>query len=151
MVAAPPFERLLQLLELLQLLATTQEVTPLALNGPTFAVNSLEKERMTRMYNFVERNFTQAISLDEMADLVNMTVPAFCRYFKKLTNRTFTQFVNELRVTYACRLLSDSELSIAAVAYESGFHNLSHFNKQFKQHAGSSPSVYRREVLRVVG
>jgi AraC-like DNA-binding protein len=151
MVDAPPFERLLLLLQLLQQLATTRHVTSLSLNGPSFAVDSLEEERMTKMYTFVERNFTRHIALEEVAQLVNMTVPAFCRYFKRLTNRTFTQFVNELRITYACRLLRDSELSIAAVGYESGFNNLSHFNKQFRQYAGSSPREYRQQLVRIVG
>ena len=91
-----------------------------------------------------------ASELEQAANLANMTIPAFCRYFKKLTNKTFTQFVNEFRVAHASSLLADDHLSIAAVSYESGFNNLSHFNKQFKAITGASPREYRKGLKKIV-
>ena len=79
-----------------------------------------------------------------------MTVPAFCRYFKRLTGKTFTHFVNEVRVAQACQLLSDEHLSIAAVSYDSGFNNLSHFNKQFRLVVGTSPRAFRQNLRKIV-
>ncbi|MCB0845369.1 MAG: helix-turn-helix transcriptional regulator, partial [Bacteroidetes bacterium] len=90
------------------------------------------------------------ISLEEIAAEINMTVPAFCRYFKKLSGKTFTRFVNEFRVVHACKLLSEKPSSITEICYESGFNNFSHFNKIFKETTGKSPSAYRTELTRMV-
>ena len=79
-----------------------------------------------------------------------MTVPAFCRYFKKLTSKTFTRFVNEFRIAHASQMLADEHLSIANVSYESGFNNLSHFNKQFKIITGLSPREYRKNLTTLI-
>ena len=80
-----------------------------------------------------------------------MTVPAFCRYFKKLTHKTFTHFVNEFRVVHACKLLSEQQLPISEVCFESGFNNLSHFNKSFKKITEKSPTEYRKDFRKIIG
>lgn len=150
MVKMPPFERLVGLLQVLQMMATTQEYQSLNANGFAVEVNPQDQQRMEQIYQHVEENFQQSIPLEEVAKLINMTVPAFCRYFKKLTNRTFTQVVNEFRITYASRLLQDEHLSIAAISFESGFNNLSHFNKQFRHITGVSPREYRKGLRKLV-
>ncbi len=78
--------------------------------------------------------------------MVSMTVPAFCRYFRKTSGKTFIQFVNEYRLVHAAKLLHEKQISITDVCFESGFNNFSHFNKQFKKFTGKSPSVYRNEL-----
>ncbi len=145
-----PFDRLIGLLSILQTLAETTEYQLLNANGYTFEVNAQDRERMERVYALVRDHFQRQISLEEVAATTNMTVPAFCRYFKKLTHRTFTQFVNEYRIGHSCRLLNDESMTIAAVSLESGFNNLSHFNKQFKQITGKSPRDYRSSLKKVV-
>ena len=85
-----------------------------------------------------------------MADMVSMTVPSFCRYFKKITNKTFTQFVNEYRLVHASKLLAEQPMSITEVCYESGFNNFSHFNKLFKAFTGQNPSEYRNQLKAVL-
>lgn len=150
MVDQSPFHRLLSLLEILHEMATTADYESLKAQGFPVEVNPQDQDRMALLYNFVEEHFQRPIPLAEIAALINMTVPAFCRYFKKLTNRTFTQFVNEFRITYASRLLRDEDMSIAAISFESGFNNLSHFNKQFRQITGQSPREYRQQVQQVV-
>lgn len=144
------FDRLLNLLQVLQIMAQSGEYEILNANGLAFEVNAQDHERMEVIYTYVESQFQNPIKLQEVADNVNMTVPAFCRYFKKLTQKTFTQFVNEFRIAHACRLLSDDHLSIAAVSYESGFNNLSHFNKQFKIITSESPREYRKNLKKLV-
>ena len=79
-----------------------------------------------------------------------MTVPAFCRYFKKSTSKTFTKLVNEYRIVHATKLLSESQMSIADIAFECGFNNFSHFNKLFKEFTGKSASKYRGELKQMV-
>ncbi len=151
MVDQNPFDRLLSLLKILQEMAGHSEYQALNANGYALEVNTQDHERVQVIYSFVEEHFQRPISLQEIAGTINMTVPAFCRYFKKLTNRTFTQFVNEIRIAYACRLLADESLNISVVSLESGFNNLSHFNKQFRQIAGLSPREYRQNLRKVVG
>ena len=144
------FKRLMTLLEVLNVLATSRNYTSLNASQLTFEVNSQDYDRVQKIYNHVEHHFLDHIALEEMAALINMTVPAFCRYFKKLTGKTFTQFVNEFRVDYACKLLSEPENTIANICFESGFNNISHFNKQFKQIAGVTPRQYRYKLKKVV-
>lgn len=146
----PAFERLVHLLKVLQQMATTDAYQSLNANGFAVEVNPQDQDRMEVIYAYVETHFQRVIPLEEVAALINMTVPAFCRYFKKLTNRTFTQMVNEFRITYASRLLQADHLSIAAISFESGFNNLSHFNKQFRLITGASPREYRQQLKNLV-
>ena len=144
------FERLLELLSILQELAHSEEYEMLNANGFAVEVNAQDQDRMESVFGYVGENFQEDANLDEAARRVNMTVPAFCRYFKKLTRKTFSQFVNEYRITHACRLLADDNLTIAGVSFESGFNNLSHFNRQFKNITGFSPRDYRKNIKKVV-
>ena len=138
------FDRLMELLHILQALAQSDEYELLHAKGFTLEVDRQDHNRINTIYRYVEEHFQQTISLEEIAGEVNLTVPAFCRYFKKLTRMTFTQFVNEFRVTHARRLLSEAHKTVAEVCFESGFNNFSHFNKTFKAITGSSPSQYRK-------
>ncbi len=107
--------------------------------------NENETVRLNNVYEYVMRNFSSDIRLTDVADVANMTPNAFCRYFKKQTQKNFSQFVNEIRVGHACRLLRQKELSIAQVCYESGYQSLTNFNKFFRRIAGKSPLAYRKE------
>lgn len=140
------FDRLLVLLKVLKILAQTEAYTSLNASGLSLEVQSQDHYRINTIYQYVENRFKTEIGLADMAKKVNMTVPAFCRYFKKLTGKTFTHFVNEFRIAHACKLLSQGVLPISEVCYESGFNNFSHFNKQFKLITGSSPSKYRKTL-----
>ena len=144
------FDRLLRLLRVLQLMATATDYQMLNASGFGLEVNGQDHERMEKIYQYVEQNYLSGVGVDEAARLASMTVPAFCRYFKKLTAKTFTQFTNEFRIAHASRLLAEDHLSIAAVSYESGFNNLSHFNKQFKAIVGLSPREYRKNLKKIV-
>lgn len=142
-------ERLISLLSIFKDLSVTAEIETLNAQGAKFDFRHKEEDRIGRIYNFVERNFQQTIELSEVAELANMTVPSFCRYFKKMTRMTFTDFVNEFRVKQACRLLA-KDTPIADVCFESGFSNVSHFNKTFKTITQKSPSEYRKEVKEIL-
>lgn len=144
------FDRLLALLSVLQELAHSEEYEMFHANGFAVEVNAQDQDRMESVFGYVGDNFQQDVSLEEAARQVSMTVPAFCRYFKKLTRKTFSRFVNEFRIAHACRLLADDSLTIAGVSFESGFNNLSHFNRQFKSITGLSPREYRKNIKKVV-
>jgi AraC-like DNA-binding protein len=150
MVRMGPFERMLELLQVLQYLASTDECKSLNADGFALEVQAQHLDRMQEVYHYVEANFQQEISLEEAAKRTNMTIPAFCRYFKRITGKTFTHFVNEVRIAHACRLLNDEHMSIAAVSFDSGFNNLSHFNKQFRLVVGTSPRAFRHNLKQIL-
>jgi transcriptional regulator GlxA family with amidase domain len=109
-----------------------------------------DNDRINVVFNYVKDHFQEPIALEEVADLVSMTIPSFCRYFKKITNKTFTTFVNEYRIVHASKLLAEKPMSINEVCFESGFNNFSHFNKSFKAYTGKSASQYRNELKTII-
>lgn len=140
------FDRILTLLELLHMLSISNEWQYICSRGYVNLYKISETERMQKVYEFVLKNYKDQISLHEVAENVNMSISAFCRYFKKRSNKTFLDFVNEVRIGNACRLLSDEKYSIAEVAFESGYNSISHFNHQFKKIMGQSPSEYLKLI-----
>ncbi|AZA57749.1 MULTISPECIES: AraC family transcriptional regulator [Chryseobacterium] len=137
--------KLLTFLEILDELATTQNYRILNAGKYYLQTQVEDNERINHIFNYVKDHFKEQITLEEIADLANMKVPSFCRYFKKITNKTFTQFVNEYRITHSLKLLAEQPLSITEVCFESGFNNFSYFNKTFKEYIKKSPSQYRKE------
>ncbi|MBF8148922.1 helix-turn-helix domain-containing protein [Winogradskyella sp. F6397] len=144
------FKKILILLEVLHGLAKSEDYVLLNADGFAFETEPQDSAKIDVVFKHVNQNFNEHISLDEIADKVNMTVPAFCRYFKKVTGKTFTKLVNEYRIVHATKLLSESQMSIADVSFECGFNNFSHFNKLFKEFTGKSASKYRSELKLMV-
>ncbi|MEO9003498.1 MAG: AraC family transcriptional regulator, partial [Ginsengibacter sp.] len=91
------------------------------------------------------QNFTDVITLPQIAAVANLTPPAFCNFFKKKTQKSFSEFLNELRIGHACKLLQNLELSIADVCFKSGYQNMTNFNSFFKRITSKTPSQYRKE------
>ncbi len=149
MIDMEPLDRLLGLLAFLQVLARSAEFRSLQARGFALPVDAHHYERVERVFEFVTNHFQHPIALEDAAGQANLTVPAFCRFFRKLTGKTFIQFLNEIRISHACSLLAKGDMGIAAISYESGFNNLSHFNKQFRQITGTSPREYRSKFVRV--
>lgn len=144
------FKKILLLLEVFHELAKSKDYSLLNADGYALEAAPQDSDKIDGIYKHINQNFTQHISLDEIADVANMTVPAFCRYFKKVTGKTFTKLVNEYRVVHATKLLTESQMSITEIAYECGFNNFSHFNKLFKEITGKSASKYRSEVTKMI-
>ena len=143
-------DRILRFLEILKDLSFSTNYTLLNVDGFAFEVEPQDNNKIDIIFDFVRKNFTQQITLDEISGKVSMTVPAFCRYFKKVTGKTFTQFVNEFRIVHATKLLAENPTSITDICFESGFNNFSHFNKLFKKFTGKSPLKYRNEMKQLV-
>jgi AraC-like DNA-binding protein/uncharacterized RmlC-like cupin family protein len=141
---------IIKFLWILDYLANTEDFTILNADGIAFETNPQDSEKINTVYKYINANFQEHISLDDIAGKVSMTVPAFCRYFKKTTGKTFTQLVNEHRVVHATKLLNESKMSISDICYECGFNNFSHFNKQFNEFAGKSASQYRKEIKHII-
>tara|TARA_R110002049_G_scaffold285400_1_gene466260 strand:+ start:9527 stop:10399 length:873 start_codon:yes stop_codon:yes gene_type:complete len=139
-------ERVIKFLEILNYLASTDDYTMLNADGFAFEAEAQDSSKIDIIFKYVNKNFQNHITLDDISEEVSMTVPAFCRYFKKATGKTFTQLVNEYRVVHATKLLNESTMSIADICFECGFNNFSHFNKQFNEITGKSASNYRKEI-----
>jgi AraC-like DNA-binding protein len=140
----PQFDRFLEVLSIFQLLANATDIELLHSKPVENQYTKKDQERLKRLYRFIDENFQRKIDIEEAASLSYFTVPAFCRYFKKRTQKTYVEFVNQLKINHARKLLTDSELSIAQVGLECGFHNLSNFHQVFKRHIGKSPLQYRK-------
>ena len=144
------FERIIKFLEVLQGLALSEDYRILNSEGFDFETEPQDTAKIDIIYKYVNTNFKNQITLDDIADKVSMTVPAFCRYFKRVTGKTFTKLVNEYRIVHATKLLNESQLSITDICFESGFNNFSHFNKLFKEVIGKSASKYRSEMKQII-
>ncbi|MEQ9289345.1 MAG: AraC family transcriptional regulator [Cyclobacteriaceae bacterium] len=140
------FEKLINLLSILNDLAKTSGVELLTSPGSLPKVNLKEYERINIVYEHVFNKFKGPIALKEVAALLNLTEIAFCRYFKKITRRTFITYLNEYRIGHACKLLSTTDKNVSEIAFESGYESIANFNKQFRKHTGTSPKRYKNKV-----
>ena len=141
---ASKFNRFLILFQLLKLISTANYKSLSSfVYDKKFTDN--EGSRMRNVFEYTMNHFNSEIKLDTIAEVANMTKNAFCKYFKKRTNKTYFNFLNELRIEQACKLLlSNKETTIAVVAEQSGFNNLSNFNRQFQAIKQQSPSEFKK-------
>lgn len=146
----PHFEQLLNLLEVFHLLANSREVTPLNEQDTSVKLFFDDKIRMGSIYKYIHSNYNQQPDVNAVARNVHLSTPAFCRYFKKQTKMTFTDFVNQYRITQSKTLLLKG-LSVTEACYEVGFESLSYFNKLFRKLSGENPSAFRKRNSGVVG
>jgi hypothetical protein len=147
---ASSLNKLMILVEILDELSQTQDYKILNASKYYLQTQKEDNDRISVIFNYVKDHFKEQITLETVAELSNMTVPSFCRYFKKITNKTFTQFVNEYRITHSLKLLAEQPMSITEVCFDSGFNNFSYFNKTFKEHTQKSPSQYRKEFSNIL-
>lgn len=136
-------KRVILLLQVLDLLADQREYQCLASEGYSHSYNQRDVARIDKVYQYVMANFNSKITLEAVAAIAHMTPSAFCKYFKARTQKTFIDFVNEVRIGFASKLLINSDLSISQVCYDSGFNNLANFNRNFKHYTKKSPREFR--------
>ena len=141
-------KRIVLLIEALAAVAHTKDIELLSSVGFNPHFQRGEKDRINNIYDFALQRFRQRISLDEIAEVAGMSCNAFCRYFKSRTGKTFSQFLIEIRVGHACKLLIENSMNVKQICYESGFHNFAGFHKYFKQITGKSPLNYQRAFLK---
>lgn len=140
-------ETIIDLLDILHLLSLSNDYTLLA--SPAFIqnLNNDESSRMSNVYEYIFENFKRDPTLDEVASIAHLSPSAFCRYFKKLTRKTLSEFMIDLRIGYACKLLQGHNMGISQVSIESGFNNVSYFNRKFKALKGVTPMEYQRHFM----
>ncbi|WP_299213612.1 AraC family transcriptional regulator [uncultured Dokdonia sp.] len=139
--------RLAYFLQLIQVL-TVSESTPIASFVYHKNISEADGKKLHRIFEYSLQHFSEPIQLTDIAEVAAMTTNGFCKYFKKRTNKTYFQFLTEIRIAHVCTLLKERpELSIADIALLSGFQTLSHFNRKFKHYKKLNPSVYKASLL----
>ncbi len=138
------FQQLLNLLEIFQILATSNEITQLNDQDTSIKLFMDDKIRMGTVYKYIHANYNNKPDVNAVAANVHLSTAAFCRYFKKQTRMTFTDFVNQYRITQAKTMLL-KDLNVSEACYEAGFESLSHFNKLFKNITGENPSAFKKK------
>ena len=103
------------------------------------------ENRLNRVIDYISENYTNDISLEEIADVAAMTPNSFCRFFKSRTNKTAFQFINEYRISKACQMLVEGEVSISKICFEAGFNSFSSFNRTFKKFKSISPGEFKEK------
>jgi len=143
---ASKLNRFISFMEILQAISKETMITlSSAIHRKSYGEE--EGKRMRNIFEFSINNFDQTISLQQVAGIANMTPNAFCRYFKQRTNKTYINFLLDIRIGNACKLLTKkTDLSIAEISYKSGFNNLTNFNRKFKSIKGMTPSEFRKKT-----
>lgn len=143
-----PAQSMLRLLQLLLTVASSQEYDFVASPGYTSTHSrDTDSSRMNKIYTFVLENYHRDISVQEVADIIHFAKGSFCRYFKQRTGKTFMDFLIEVRIGNACKLLMEDEMNINEIAYACGYNNISNFFHQFKALKGCSPSRYQKNYF----
>ena len=149
MVTQSRFDGVLSLLQILNILATSDDAKYINKEGYLNTITDSDSERMRAVHAYVLNNYKGDIKLEDAASLANLSPTSFSRYFKARANKTFSDFVAELRIGYACKLLPNHDKTIVQIAYECGYKTLSHFNRKFKELTGTSPLKYRKAYTRI--
>ena len=138
--------RVMLLIEALTIVAESR-VIPLASISFDNYFKEAENDRINAIYEFTLANFKRSISTEEIAAVANISPHSFCRYFKSRTRKTYSQFINEIKVGHICKLLIEDKISIKHICFESGFRNFASFHKYFKQVTGKTPLQYQKKFL----
>lgn len=142
------FDRLLELLKLLQYLAKAKDYRILAGQYYQLERHNFTSDRLTKVMHYLNTNYLGKVELKDVAGVANMHPSAFCRYFKENSGKSLSEFISEIRIGYACRLLLEGKMTVSQICYESGFNNLSNFNRTFKKNTGYTPTSYFEEFQR---
>lgn len=142
---APNEDRILLLMQLLAVMARSADLQKINSEDLIHTFNDHDEKRLTRVYLYTLNNFTRTIKLKDVAEIVYMDPNAFCRYFRSRTHKSYFTFLLEIRVSHACKLLVQHDFNMGIVSFESGFKNISNFNRHFKQITGKTPLEFRNK------
>jgi AraC-like DNA-binding protein len=143
---AENLDRISLFISILSTLAETNEYELITSSHAFYQSNQLETDRLNQIYTYTLKNYMNKISLAQIASLSCLSITSFCRYFKMMTNKTYTDFLSEIRISYACKfLIENKQLTIESISSETGFNNASNFFRQFKKTIGLTPKAYRKK------
>ena len=137
---------LLECIHILSLMSNSKHYTLLNQEDLESTSEYIEADtRLIKVLSFIKREYNRQLTLEKISSVAKMNKSAFCRFFYAKTGKTCTQYINSLRISYACKLLQEKRLSVTEICYECGFNNISNFNRQFKQITKHSPTEYIKE------
>lgn len=137
-----PFKKLLLLLDVLDRLANHKEYSELSSKGFLTSFSEGDNKNLKVIYEYIFKNFNHPISAKDVAKVINMNPSAFSRFFKRIHRKNFTTYLNEIRIGYACKLLIEGKQKVISICYDSGFNNISNFNRQFKKIKKMTPTEF---------
>jgi AraC-like DNA-binding protein len=138
------YEKIISFIDILKRLSEQKNYKLLSSTGYISSFSEIRDSKIIAIYEYIMNNFKEEISLNKAADLANMNPAAFSRYFKNIHKSTFVKYLNEVRIGYACKLLIENRYKISEACYESGYNNISNFNRQFRMLKKMAPSEYLR-------
>ncbi|MDO6736324.1 AraC family transcriptional regulator [Wenyingzhuangia sp. 2_MG-2023] len=136
------YEKTISFLNILNKLARSKQTKSLTNEGFINSFKTTQNQTQDKVLTYIFKNFNRVITLTEVAELAHMNPTAFSRYFKRTNRKTFSRYLAEVRIGYACKLLLENKHNISSICYKSGFNNISNFNRQFKLIMNCSPSTY---------
>lgn len=139
------FQRFQSLMSILNTFANSEQSYTLSSVSYFTPSKEADNERINVIFNFLSTHFKEEISLEQVSSIANMTPNSFCRYFKQRTGKAYSNFLNEMRIEYAGKLIAGSRQSFGNIAQDSGFNSISYFNRQFKKQIGLTPLQYRKK------
>jgi AraC-like DNA-binding protein len=144
------FERMLKFFRMMDLIGKSDSNLELASEDYLRKRFKPVNKRIDAIHNYLMRNYREEVNLAKLATLTNMAEGSLCRFFKSQMGITIFEYLNRIKVDFACKLLMDPDLSILEICLDSGFNNLSHFNKQFRRISGLTPSEYRKKLVSIL-
>ncbi len=138
------FERMLHFFRMMDIIGSSETNIQLASKEYLNKRFTHQNKRIAAIHQYLMINYREEVDLKSLAALVNMAESSLCRFFRMNVGKTVFEYLNQIRIEFACKLLMDPDLGILEVCLDSGFNNLSHFNKQFRKIAGVTPSEYRK-------
>ncbi|MEJ7736408.1 MAG: AraC family transcriptional regulator [Chitinophagaceae bacterium] len=142
--------KLINLLTILQLITEQNEYEILATEGYACPMEKINNDRISLIIQYTYYNYHKQITIEKIASMVNMSTHSFCRFFKEKTKKTYMQFLMEVRIGQACKLLIDDDMHSAEVGYTCGYNSISHFNHQFKTIKNKSPLEYKKSYMNLL-
>jgi AraC-like DNA-binding protein len=149
MVALNNFDKVIRTIEILNVLSKENDYSLLSTSGFLNSYHKTEDNKLEDVYAYLFNNFKNQITLNDVAKIAFMNPAAFSRYFKKVNRKNFSKYLNEIRIGYACKLLIEQKYNITDICFESGFNNLSNFNRQFKSITKYSPTEYLKDHTKI--
>jgi AraC-like DNA-binding protein len=140
------FARLVALLELLQFLATSDEVKPISSAGYVSKLSSFESDKVNVALDFLQKHLEDSLSMERLAAHLQVSPSTCNRLLKKSIGKSFKSLLLEMRISHACKLLVETDANIINIAQQCGFTNLSNFNRRFKSFSGTTPRHYRARI-----
>ena len=142
------FGKVIALLQILRVLAESDECETIVKTQTTFhQSNEADNIRLNNIFNYTHAHYKDDITLEEVANIANLSITSFCRYFKTMTRKTYYDFLVEIRISHACRLLVENKLPTEVICFECGFNNVSNFYRHFKKVMGLTPLEYKKRYL----